>query len=630
MTRLSDGRVILGGQFWQDNTTNQGKVTARTSAGVRSLTFTQGDGFVSNFGAEPSSEQINVLLNDTNGIYALGEFSEYNNVARTRIARLTTAGAIDATVTFGTGFNTAPAAACILPSALAEVSTVQVVAVSGSGGKYFDLGDVNGPVRVWMDNNNTSTPPATPSGGRLLEVDMSAGLPEITQVTTLADVAGSLDEAYFVLHDGAATTVAVWFAHSWGSTAPTGYTRTLRVDINNNDPANTVATKLKNAVDADAQFSATVVTNVVTITNVYVGAVTDVVDGTDPTGFTFAVTQQGVDTDTASQLATKIQLAVDADAQFIATVATDTVTITAASTGHRLHVTEPDSGTYFAVDTTTLGTSAGSLVIGGTFTTYDSVAAAKPIVLIEANGTRDADYLPTGFTRIFALVPQTGNLVNVVGYDSGSGKVRVARLLSTGVEDPAFTPYEVTTTDPEFASMAQQSDGKLIVSFTDANSNKNLVRLGTNGSVDSTYNVGTGLDVAAQAILILADGTVILGGNFTTYNSVAVPRIVKTTALGAAVGAFNPGTGFNSTVRALMLPSTGTFFYAAGDFTSYNGNTDSYERFGRVDQTTAAVLNTRETVNVTGRFRGTVSQVDSDTQALALANARALIELPCT
>lgn len=507
MTRLSDGRVILGGQFWQDNTTNQGKVTARTSAGVRSLTFTQGDGFVSNFGAEPSSEQINVLLNDTNGIYALGEFSEYNNVARTRIARLTTAGAIDATVTFGTGFDTAPVAACLLPQSTLAVATVQVI--STQEGSYFDIGDAAGPVRIWMDNNNTTTPPTVPSGGRLLEVDMLNG-------------------------------------------------------------------------------------------------------------------------DTSDQLATKIQLAVNADAQFIATVATDTVTITAASAGHRLHVTEPDLGTYFVVATTTLGSSAGSLVVGGTFTTYNSVAVSKPIVLIEANGVRDADYLPTGFTKIFALVPQTGNLVSVAGYDSGSGKIRVARLATTGIEDPAFTPYEVTASDPGFASMAIQADGRLIVSFDGADSGKDVVRLNTNGSVDATYNVGTGLNTAARAILILADGTVILGGNFTTYNSVAVPRIVKTTTLGAAVGAFNPGTGFNSTVRALMLPATGTFFYAAGDFTSYNGNTDSYERFGRVNQTTAAILDTRETVNVTGRFRGTVSQANSDTQALSLANARALIELPCT
>jgi hypothetical protein len=171
--------------------------------------------------------------------------------------------------------------------------------------------------------------------------------------------------------------------------------------------------------------------------------------------------------DTDAQLATKIQLAVDADAQFIATVASDTVTITAASAGHRLHVTEPGSGTRFVVATAALGSSAGSLVIGGTFTTYNSVAAAKPIILIEANGTRDADYLPTGFTKIFALIPITGNLVYAAGYESVAGKVRVARLLTTGVEDPAFTPYEVTVADPGFASMALQADGKIIAGAFD-------------------------------------------------------------------------------------------------------------------------------------------------------------------
>lgn len=630
MTRLSDGRVILGGQFWRDNTTNQGKITERTSAGIRSLTFTQGDGFVSNFGAEPSSEQINVLLNDTNGIYALGEFSEYNNVARTRIARLTSTGALDTTVTFGTGFNTAPTAACLLPISTLAVATTQVVTVTGIGGKYFDIGDANGPVRIWMDSNNLSTPPAVPSGGRLLEVNMSAGLQEITQVTTVADVSGSLDEAYFVLYDGPTTTVAVWFAKSGGSVAPTGYARTLKVDSSNNDSANTLASLMQAVVDADSQFSATVVNNVVTITHAYLGSVPDVTDGTDPTGFTFAVTRQGVDINTASQLATKIKNAVDADAQFSATVATDTVTITASAAGCRQMISEPDSGTYFDVSQTTAGVGAGSLVVGGTFTSYNSTAVAKPIIRMCPLGNFDPFFLPTGFTKIFALLSLPTNVFYAAGYDSVAGKVRVARLLTTGVEDPTFTPYEVTTADPGFASMAIQSDGKIIVSFDGANAGKDLVRLNTNGTVDSTYNVGTGLDTAARAILILADGTVILGGNFTTYNSAAVPRVVKTTALGAAVGAFNPGTGFNATVRALMLPSTGTFFFAAGDFTSYNGNTDSYEKFGRVNQTTGAALDTRQTVNVTGRHRGTVSQADSDSQALALANARALTELPCT
>lgn len=627
---LPDGRVILGGQFWQDNSTNQGKITARTSAGVRSLNFTQGDGFVSNFGSEPSNEQVRVLLNDNNGIYAFGEFTEYDGISRSRVARLNLDGTLDLSVSFGTGFDGAPLAACLLPSALFETSTAQVQAVLGSGGKYFDVGDSTGPVRVWMDNNNTSTPPPNPAGGRLLEVDMSAGLAEVTKVTTVANSAGSLDQAFFVLYDGAATTVAVWFAQSGGSMAPTGYTRTLRVDISNNDSADVVASLLQAAVDGDSQFSASVVNNEVTITSAYVGAVPDAFDGTTPTGFGLAVTQSGVDVDSADAVAAKIKVVLDADSQFSASVSTDTVTLVASSTGHRGHITEPDGGAYFNVNTTVTGSTVGSLVVGGNFTSYNGVTLANPIVMLRANGIQDPVYTAGGFTKIYKLIAQVGNLINVAGYDSATGKVRVARLLSTGFEDPSFTPYEVTTADPGFVAMALQPDGKLLVSFNGANSGKNIVRLGTNGAIDASFNVGTGLNSAARAILVLPSGSIIVGGDFSVYNLFGAPRIAKISSGGVADLTFLAGTGFNASVQALSLPATGSFFYVAGDFTEYNGDTDSYEKFGRVDQNNGGMVATRQTVTVTGRYRGTISQPDSDAQALALATERALTDLPCT
>lgn len=41
------------------------------------------------------------------------------------------------------------------------------------GGKYFDLEDVAGPVRVWFDVAGGSSAPDVPDGGRLLEVDIA-------------------------------------------------------------------------------------------------------------------------------------------------------------------------------------------------------------------------------------------------------------------------------------------------------------------------------------------------------------------------------------------------------------------------------------------------------------------------
>jgi hypothetical protein len=49
-------------------------------------------------------------------------------------------------------------------------------------GKYFDLSDRLGPVRVWISVDGTGTPPSPPSGGRLVEV----GVVEDSDANTVA------------------------------------------------------------------------------------------------------------------------------------------------------------------------------------------------------------------------------------------------------------------------------------------------------------------------------------------------------------------------------------------------------------------------------------------------------------
>jgi hypothetical protein len=57
----------------------------------------------------------------------------------------------------------------------AEVTDVTINSVAADlDGEYFDMADEVGPVRVWFDLDAASTPPTTPVGGRLLEVDVTA------------------------------------------------------------------------------------------------------------------------------------------------------------------------------------------------------------------------------------------------------------------------------------------------------------------------------------------------------------------------------------------------------------------------------------------------------------------------
>lgn len=96
---------------------------------------------------------------------------------------------------------------------------------------------------------------------------------QVCQVQTVADVAASLNNKYFWLYDEDATTkYYVWF--NVGGTgvdpAPSGGTGAV-VAISSGASANTVASAVQAAVDALADFVATVSLNVVTITNATAG-----------------------------------------------------------------------------------------------------------------------------------------------------------------------------------------------------------------------------------------------------------------------------------------------------------------------------------------------------------------------
>lgn len=114
-------------------------------------------------------------------------------------------------------------------------------------------------------------------------------------VACVADVAGSLDETGIIVQD-AAGTVGIWMDHGGGGTAPAeilACTRQIAITTTANDMSGAnIATQWQSVVDADSQFIATRVGNVVTIRQASQGAR---IDPTDVgTGFTFETTQGGI------------------------------------------------------------------------------------------------------------------------------------------------------------------------------------------------------------------------------------------------------------------------------------------------------------------------------------------------
>ncbi|MBI4664679.1 MAG: PQQ-binding-like beta-propeller repeat protein [Verrucomicrobia bacterium] len=97
------------------------------------------------------------------------------------------------------------------------------------------------------------------------------------------------------------------------------------------------------------------------------------------------------------------------------------------------------------------------------------------------------------------------------------------------------------------------------------------------GSLDPTFNIGDGANDTVRAIAVQGDGKVLIGGQFTQVNRVPRSRIARLNADGTLDMSFNPGSGADREIRALALQPDGKILIA-GDFNWFNG----VERFGGI------------------------------------------------
>lgn len=145
-----------------------------------------------------------------------------------------------------------------------------------------------------------------------LSLGQVTGVAEVRQFSTVADVAGSLNNTYLdnlVAANG--TIYYVWYNVASGGTDPALVGKTgIMVAIGTGDTANAVATATRAALNAvsGTPFSAGGSAALVTVTNTGTGDVADLADGAVPTGFTgISTTTQGVTAETPAIVLTTKQ-----------------------------------------------------------------------------------------------------------------------------------------------------------------------------------------------------------------------------------------------------------------------------------------------------------------------------------
>lgn len=159
---------------------------------------------------------------------------------------------------------------------------------------------------------------------------------------------------------------------------------------------------------------------------------------------------------------------------------------------------------------------------------------------------------------------------------NGVSRNKIARLNTDGSLDTSFNPG--TGANSRILTFAIQNDGKIIIAgyFTNYNGTdiNRIARLNSDGTLDSSFNVGTGTGLV-KTIKILSDTKILIGGSFFTYNGASVSCIARLNSDGTLDSTFNSGAGANNEVLSISIQSNDKIIIG-GNFTSFNGVTRNY------------------------------------------------------
>jgi uncharacterized delta-60 repeat protein len=200
-----------------------------------------------------------------------------------------------------------------------------------------------------------------------------------------------------------------------------------------------------------------------------------------------------------------------------------------------------------------------------------------------------------GFLSAFAINIDKATLLSGYIANNVPDGTTVVKLVSVGEECNNYIDFEIqettttTTTTTEncldygngFNNIARelniQTDNKYLVigdftTYNDVISNR-IVKINNDGSIDSTFVIGTGFGSSVRDAEIQADGKIVIGGVFTTYNGTTANRILRLNTDGTIDNTFNTGSGLNGAVIDIEIQTDGKILLG-GAFTTYNGESN--------------------------------------------------------
>ena len=533
-----DGKIIIGGDFTSYNGVNINYIARLNTDGSLDTSFNTGKG-------ADNSVRTTSIQNDGKIIIS-GYFRKYNDINRNYIARLNPDGTIDTSFNIGTGANN-----------IIETCTVQSDGKIVIGGNFasYNGSARNGIARLNIDGTlDTSFSPGTGANSGIMSTSIQNDGKIIIggNFTSFNGISrnriarlnsdGTLEESF---NPGTGANNTVWSTSIQNDGkiiiggSFTSYDVTLRRYI----------IRLNSNGGIDYSFNI----------------------GLDDKIYTTSILDNGkiiIGGDFTSSTSTWIN-------KRIAILNVDgTIDNFSSSTGANN-----------TVETTTIQKD-GKIIIGGDFTSFNGEVRNR-IARLNTDGTLDKSFNPgsgptatSASSNVYTNAIQNDGKILIGGYFhyyNGINRNNIARLNTDGTLDTSFNPG--TGTNSDVRSISIQSDGKIIIvgyfSSFNGNPRKGIARLNTDGTIDTSFNPGTGANSNIMTISIQSDGKIIIGGEFTSYNDITINRIARLNTDGTIDLSFNPGTGADRAVLTTSVQNDGKIIIGGG-FGRYNNTVRNF------------------------------------------------------
>ena len=210
------------------------------------------------------------------------------------------------------------------------------------------------------------------------------------------------------------------------------------------------------------------------------------------------------------------------------------------------------------------------LLIGGIFDLYNG-ATVNHLVRLDSVGNIDSTFVVgAGPDNEVQGITVNTNRAVIRGFFSeyqGTPVPSFAVLQMNGSLDPSFIlPNEsfLSVSDFHILSNDQLYLGGNFTTYNGQTVNR-IVRLLPNGSIDTTFNTGSGLNAMVRRLLVQDNGDILVAGTFNTYKGSPVSRLIRLRPNGDRDTSFNAVVPSLATLDALAIDTTGRIYITGSD-----------------------------------------------------------------